>query len=109
MNKLMAFAFVLLSVATLGSQEKLSTDLANQVKIQQLREELQETRIAVAQCRASLADVQAKFDSSFLSTQNQTLKPEHDRLDGELRKSLGAGPNDEVDWSKDPPVLKKKS
>jgi uncharacterized protein YlxW (UPF0749 family) len=109
MNKLMAFVIVLLSVASLGSQEKTSTELARRVQMQQLREELQQTRIAVAQCRASLADAQAKVDSGYLTTQNQELKSEHDRLDGELRKLLGAGPGDEIDWSKDPPTLKKKS
>lgn len=100
---------LLLSPLWVHSQEpKFSSDLAQRVQIQKLLEEVQQLRIQVASCRANLADVQAKFDSSFLSNQNQDLKSKHEQLEAEIRKSLGGKEGDTIDWTTDPPTLVKK-
>lgn len=85
----------------------MTTELALRVQVQQLTEQLHNAEVGFAQCNARASDLQAKLDSSVLTTQAADLNEKHAKLDAEIKKALGAKSDDTVDWTTSPPTLKK--
>lgn len=102
-------AACLATTASLSAEPpSLSADLKLRIQVQQLTEQMHALQVQLAQCRASTADVQARLDSVQLSAQGSELKLKHDGLEAEIRRALGGGDADIVDWTTNPPSLKKK-
>lgn len=102
-------ALCLATGAPLSAQpQALSAELKLRIQVQQLTEQVHALQVQLAQCRAGAADVQARLDSVQLSGQSAELKLKHEALEAEIRRALGGGDDDLVDWSTNPPSLKKK-
>jgi hypothetical protein len=86
----------------------LPADLKLRIQVQQLTEQVHALQVQLAQCRANSADVQARLDSVQLSALGSEIRLKHDALDAEIKKALGGGDADIVDWTTNPPSLKKK-
>ena len=102
-------ASCLAAAASLSAEPPgLSADLKLRIQVQQLTEQMHALQVQLAQCRAATADVQARLDSVQLSAQGSELKLKHEGLDTEIKRALGGGDADIVDWTTNPPSLKKK-
>lgn len=88
--------------------KELSTELRLRIRVQALTEQVHAAQVQLAQCRANAADLQARLDSVQLSSQAADLKIKREALESEIKKVLGASENDVVDWSTNPPTLKKR-
>ena len=108
----LAFAVLascLAATASLSAEPPgLPADLKLRIQMQQLTEQIHALQVQLAQCRATTADVQARLDSVQLSAQGSELKVKHEGLDEEIKRALGGGDADIVDWTTNPPSLKKK-
>ncbi len=66
----------------------LPTELALRAALQQAQEQVIEAQVKAAQCQAYVSRM---------------------RVEGDLRKALGASETDEIDWTTTPPSIKSKS
>lgn len=109
MKTLVTTVLLALSLAVFArAQAPLSEVLRLKAENQQLFEKLHLTEIQFAQCRANAAETQAKLDSAVLTVQADNLKNNKTALDKELLKAYDGHDGDTIDWSTDPPSLKKK-
>lgn len=108
----LAFAMLASCVAATASISAeppgLPADLKLRIQVQQLTEQMHALQVQLAQCRASASDIQARLDSVQLSAQGSELKLKHEGLDAEIKRALGGDDADIVDWTTNPPSLKKK-
>jgi len=100
-------ACLLAGTVLVGQQKELSQDLKLRIQVQQLTEQVYSLKLQLAQCRASAADIQARYDSIQLSSQGSELKVKHEAMEAEIKKALGGTDSDTIDWTTDPPSLKK--
>lgn len=106
MRRLEMILACLLIAATVSAQS-VTPEQSARAELQIVKEQLFQATVQVAQLKAQLADMQAKYDQVTLSSQGAQLKAEHDALDIEMKKTLGGGDADIVDWTTTPPSLKK--
>lgn len=101
------FCIAVLGWIAIAGQEKIGPAQANRIELQRLKDQLFASQVDAARCHASLADVTARLDSGTLTQRGEQLKAEREALEKELIKSLGGGEGDSIDWTTDPPSLKR--
>jgi len=106
----MRFVALFVAVFTIvASAQSLSTEQTTEAIIHQLKSQVLGLQVENAQLRAALADAQAKLASITLTEQRGTLLKERGELEKALVPALGGKEGDTIDWTTDPPSLKKET
>lgn len=108
MKKIFELMVVLAILSVPVLAQTLTPETQHQAEVQQLKEQLFQANVTIAQLKFTLAQTQAQLDNVTLSAAATDLKQKHSDLEWEMKFQLGGQEDgDSIDWTKTPPVLVK--